>query len=139
MSELTIVKEDGERRGRYVARLVGIDAEAELTFRCHDPGVISADHTGVPDAMGGHGVAKALLAVMLDDARSADFRIIPLCPFVRGQYAEHPEWAELFTTKPGDKDRLPSGAGLQAGGKPPDVVTKQLARPVVGQVARAII
>jgi uncharacterized protein len=102
MSDLEIVKEDGERGGRYVARLDGIDAEAELTFRHHGPGVISADHTGVPDALGGHGVARALLAFMLDDARSADFRIIPLCPFVRGQYAKHPEWEGLFTTRPGE-------------------------------------
>lgn len=52
--------------------------------------------------MVGHGVAKALLDFMLEDARSSGFRIIPLCPFVRGQNARHPEWADLFTTKPGE-------------------------------------
>lgn len=102
MSDLEIVKEDGALRGRYVARLAGIDAEAEITFRHHGPGVISADHTGVPDAMGGHGVSKALLNYMLEDARRSGVRIFPLCPFVRGQYARHPEWADLFTTKPGE-------------------------------------
>ena len=30
------------------------------------------------------------------------FRIIPVCPYVRAQYARHPEWADLFTTKPGE-------------------------------------
>lgn len=102
MPELTLTKEDGERRGRYVARLSGIDAEGEITFRHHGPGIISADHTGVPEAMAGHGVAGALLNFMLDDARKSHFRIIPICPYVRGQYARHPEWADLFTTKPGE-------------------------------------
>lgn len=50
----------------------------------------------------GHGVARALLDFMLADARKTGFRIIPVCPFVRAQYARHPEWAELFTTKPGE-------------------------------------
>lgn len=56
----------------------------------------------MPATMGGHGVAKALLNYMLEDARRAGFRIIPICPFVRSQYAKHPEWADLFTTKPGE-------------------------------------
>ncbi|MDO5604174.1 MAG: GNAT family N-acetyltransferase [Paracoccus sp. (in: a-proteobacteria)] len=98
----TITKEDDGHRGRYVARIDGIDAEGEITFTHRGPGIISADHTGVPEAMNGKGVAKALLAHMLDDARASGFRIIPICPFVRGQYARHPEWADLFTTKPGE-------------------------------------
>ena len=103
MSDITITKEDsGGRHGRYVARIDGIDAEGEITFTHRGNGVISADHTGVPDAMGGKGVAKALLDFMLEDARANAFRIIPVCPYVRAQYARHPEWADLFTTKPGE-------------------------------------
>ena len=99
---ITISKEDDGRRGRYVARIDGIDAEGEITFTHRGPGIISANHTGVPEAMSGQGVAKALLAHMLDDARANGFRIIPICPYVRGQYARHPEWAELLTTRPGE-------------------------------------
>ncbi|WP_323040531.1 GNAT family N-acetyltransferase [Gemmobacter sp.] len=47
-------------------------------------------------------VAKALLDYMLDDARKGGLRIVPVCPFVRKQYARHPEWADLFTTAPGE-------------------------------------
>ena len=102
MTKHHLSKEDGERRGRYVARLDGIDAEGEITFRHVGEGVISADHTGVPEAMAGHGVAKALLNYMLEDARRSGVRIIPLCQFVRAKYAKHPEWVDLFTTKPGE-------------------------------------
>ena len=102
MNDIVITKEDGERRGRYVARIDGIDAEAEITFTHPKPGILSANHTGVPEAMGGRGVAGALLEFMLNDARANGFKIIPICPYVRGQYAKHPEWADLFTTKPGE-------------------------------------
>lgn len=57
MTDIALTKEDGERHGRYVARIDGIDAEAEITFRHRGPGVISADHTGVPDELAGHRVA----------------------------------------------------------------------------------
>jgi hypothetical protein len=102
MNDIVITREESERKGRYVARIAGIDAEAEITFTKPRDGVISANHTGVPEAMGGRGVAGALLNFMLDDARKNGFKIIPVCPYVRGQYAKHPEWADLFTTKPGE-------------------------------------
>jgi len=102
MSDITLIKEDGDRRGRYVATIDGVEGEGEITYTHPRPGVISANHTGVPDTMAGRGVAKALLEFMLSDARANNFRIIPVCPYIRGQYAKHPEWADLFTTKPGE-------------------------------------
>ncbi|WJS86857.1 GNAT family N-acetyltransferase [Paracoccus sp. TOH] len=98
MSEIAVAREGN----RYVARITGIDAEGEITFTRRGPAVISADHTGVPEAMAGRGVARALLDFMLRDARQNGFRIVPLCPYVRGQYARHPEWADLFTLAPGE-------------------------------------
>ncbi|WP_199259948.1 GNAT family N-acetyltransferase [Paracoccus binzhouensis] len=98
MAEIAVTKEGN----RYVARIPGIEAEAEITFTRRGPAVISADHTGVPEPMAGRGVARALLDFMLQDARQNGFRIVPLCPYVRGQYARHPEWADLFTLAPGE-------------------------------------
>lgn len=107
MSEITIIREDrDDRHGRYVARITGIDAEGEITFTRRGEGIVSADHTGVPEAMAGRGVAGKLLNFMLDEARTKHFRIIPICPFVRGQYEKHPEWADLFTIKPGEKPKI---------------------------------
>ncbi|TPE49236.1 GNAT family N-acetyltransferase [Amaricoccus solimangrovi] len=104
MDEITITLEETDaRHGRYVARVAGIAAEAEIIFTRRGPGRVSADHTGVPEAMGGRGVGKALIEFMLADARARGLRIIPLCPFIRGQYARHPEWADVFTTAPGEE------------------------------------
>ncbi|GAA0212183.1 GNAT family N-acetyltransferase [Kangiella japonica] len=107
MSDIKISKElNGDKGGRYVARIDGREGEGEITFTLRSEGVISADHTGVPKSMSGQGVAKALLNFMLEDAKKENFKIIPICPFVRAQYARHPEWSDLFTTEPGETPKL---------------------------------
>jgi uncharacterized protein len=98
MSELTITREDQPTRGRYVARITGIDAEAELTFSKADEKLIIADHTGVPDAFRGKGVARALFDRLVSDARANGVKIIPLCPFVNAERQKRPEWADVFQT-----------------------------------------
>jgi predicted GNAT family acetyltransferase len=106
MSEITIVKEDDGRRGRYVATVAGIAAEAELTFTHRGPGQISADHTGAPDALKGTGVAAALADHLVADARASGFKIIPLCPYVRARYEKHPDWQDVMTVAPGEMPRI---------------------------------
>jgi transcription elongation GreA/GreB family factor/predicted GNAT family acetyltransferase len=98
MTDITITKAEGAGGGRYVARIEGIDSEGEIAFSRKAPDLVSADHTTVPEALGGRGVAKALLDFMLEDARASGFRIIPTCPFVSKQAARHPEWAGAFAT-----------------------------------------
>lgn len=85
-----------DHKGRYTARIPGIDAVAELTYsRMSDVAVI-ADHTDVPQALRGTGVGTALIERLVADARKLGFQIVPLCPFVRAQYARHPEWADVM-------------------------------------------
>lgn len=94
MADIEITKEDGETRGRYVAIVDGI--EAELTYSRMSPKRIIADHTGVPDALAGKGVGKALVQYLVDDARATGTRVVVLCPFVKAQAARHPEWSDVF-------------------------------------------
>ncbi len=101
--DVTVTKQTIDaRHGRYVVRVPGFEAEGELTFTTRGPKVISADHTGVPEALGGRGIGRALIDAMLADAQQSGFKIIPLCSYIRAQYAKHPEWADLFTTAPGE-------------------------------------
>ena len=94
MSDIQITKEDGKTRGRYVAIVDGV--EAELTYSRMSPKRIIADHTGVPDALAGKGVGKALVQYLVDDARATGTRVVVLCPFVKAQAARHPEWSDVF-------------------------------------------
>lgn len=59
------------------------------------PGVIDLQHTSVPDAMRGLGVANALSRAALEYARAAKLKVIPTCPFVRTYLQRHPQYADL--------------------------------------------
>ena len=103
MADVEITKESRDSlHGRYFTRIADVEGEAEITFTKRGPDLISADHTGAPEAMRGTGAAAELVAHMVDDARQNGFRIIPLCPYIQAQYKKHPDWADVFTTKPGE-------------------------------------
>ena len=100
MAEITITREQADpRHGRYVARIAGIDAEAELTFTRRGKGQVSADHTGAPEALRGTGAAAALVEAMVADARKEGFRIIPACSYVADRLAKNPDWADAFAVE----------------------------------------
>jgi predicted GNAT family acetyltransferase len=96
MSELKITREDHPTRGRYVATIDGVDAEAELTFSRASDTLIIADHTSVPDAFRGRGVGRALFLRLVGDARANGVKIVPLCPFVNAERQKHLEWGDVF-------------------------------------------
>lgn len=94
--EPVITREDKETRGRYVARIDGVDAEAELTYSRAGPKLIIADHTEVPDAFRGRGMGRLLATRMVEDARREGFKIFVLCPFINAERKKHPDWADVF-------------------------------------------
>ncbi|WP_118138457.1 GNAT family N-acetyltransferase [Oceanicella sp. SM1341] len=98
MSQKTIeiTYEDQQSKGRYVARIPGVEGEGELTISKVSDTLIIADHTAVPDTMRGSGAGKALALRLVEDARAKGQRIMPLCPFVRAQSLRHPEWADVI-------------------------------------------
>lgn len=81
--------------GRWVTVVDG--HEAEMTYSRASPALIIIDHTEVPDALRGRGVGQALVQRAVDDARREGFRIIPLCPFAKGQFQRHPEWRDVLS------------------------------------------
>ena len=102
VNTINIRKEDDGRRGRYVARVAGKDAEAELTFTHAGPTLVSADHTVAPASLKGTGAAAAMVDYMIGDARTIGFRIIPNCSYVRSRYEKSPEWRDVMTVAPGE-------------------------------------
>lgn len=104
--DISVTLEDGAKRGRYVGRIAGIEAEGELTFTHPGPDVVSADHTGAPNELRGTGLAAAMVDRLVADARVRGFKVIPICPYVRSRYEKHPEWREVFTVGPGEKPKL---------------------------------
>jgi len=93
---ISIEKQTTRTTGRYVARVDGVEGEAELVFTVRGPALISADHTESPPSMRGTGAAMALVEHMIADARADHFGIVPLCPYVLAQYKKHPEWRDVM-------------------------------------------
>jgi uncharacterized protein len=96
MADVTIAREDNPSKGRYVAKVAGVDGEGELTYSRVNPKLIIAEHTGVPDAFRGTGIGRALVARLVEDARAQGVKIIPLCPYVNSERRKHPEWSDAF-------------------------------------------
>jgi uncharacterized protein len=92
--EYVVERQDTPTRGRYVIALAP-GAEAEMTYRKAPDGTITIDHTGVPPAFEGRGIAARLVKAAIADARSEGFKIIPVCSYVVAQFRRHPEWADL--------------------------------------------
>jgi predicted GNAT family acetyltransferase len=96
MADVKITREEGPTKGRYVARVDGINAEAELTYSRSSPTLIIADHTGVPDVFRGQGIGRLLATRMVEDARKEGVKIYVLCPFVNAERKKHSDWADVF-------------------------------------------
>lgn len=71
----------------------GIDAE--LRYSQHD-GRMVIEHTGVPEAIGGRGIAAALVRAAFELARAEAWRVVPACSYSAAYVERHPEYADLL-------------------------------------------
>ncbi len=94
--ELTIELTEAEDRGRYEAHVEGSNATAELTYRYLADDLIVAEHTLVPEAFRGRGIAARLVQQLVTDARDRGLKILPQCSYVRSAFERHPEWRDLL-------------------------------------------
>jgi len=72
---------------------------AELTFRRDDNRLI-LEHTGVPEAIGHHGIAAELAEAAFRFAEDENLSVVPRCPYVRAWLDKHPEQAHIVTIEP---------------------------------------
>ncbi len=49
-------------------------------------------HTEISDEFGGRGLGSRLARFALDDAIANGYTIVPICPFIAGWIAKHPEY-----------------------------------------------
>jgi hypothetical protein len=98
-ADLTITHHVQGTGGRYVAAVAGAAEQGYLEWEAggmHDGKEVRiAAHTVVPRAIGGRGVAGALVARLVEDAERQGFLIRPDCSYVAKRFAENPDWAAL--------------------------------------------
>lgn len=94
MEQVTITRHDAGDSGEYHAHLADSGQIGRLTWVRRGTARV-AEHTLVPDAIGGRGVAARLVEALVADARAQGFTIVPACSYVAAQFKRHPEWADL--------------------------------------------
>jgi predicted GNAT family acetyltransferase len=83
---------DNPARQRFELDLDG--HTAFVTYKRAD-GVLTIQHTEVPKELNGRGIGSKLARGVLDSARAAGLKVVPLCPFVASYMDKHPEYADL--------------------------------------------
>ncbi len=81
-----------EAQSRYETTVEGTLAVAEY-HRAGDK--ITFTHTEVPPAIGGRGIAAAIVKFALDDARAKGLRVGSTCWYVTDYIRDHPEYQDL--------------------------------------------
>lgn len=92
--EITITRHGDDKAGAYHAHVAGSDHIGRLTWVRRGAARV-AEHTLVPPAIGGDGVAARLVEALVADAREQGFGIVPECSYVAAAFQRHPEWAAL--------------------------------------------
>ncbi|HEY1022956.1 MAG TPA: GNAT family N-acetyltransferase [Flavisolibacter sp.] len=64
-------------------------------------------HTEVSPKAEGRGLAKKMLAAMVDHARKNNLKVVPLCPYVHAQFKRHPEdYADVWKKSGSEKESI---------------------------------
>lgn len=53
-------------------------------------------HTEVPPVLEGRGIGSEIVSKALEDIKSRNMKLVPLCPFVAVYIKRHPEWNDLI-------------------------------------------
>ena len=61
-------------------------------------GVMTVTHTGVPDEVGGRGIAAELTKYVLDVVKQSGWKLIPACSYTAAYVRRHPEYSHLLNT-----------------------------------------
>lgn len=88
-----VIRHEPEAR-RFAADIDG--AAAYITYREVDGRILDLNHTFVPPALRGGGIASQLTAHALRFARAEGRRVVPSCPFVAAYVQRHPEYRPLL-------------------------------------------
>lgn len=59
-------------------------------------GAMVITHTGVPEAIGGRGIAGVLTTAALDHARANGLKVVPACAYAAAFMQRHGEYADLL-------------------------------------------
>jgi predicted GNAT family acetyltransferase len=86
------IRHDAHAR-RFETRVDGHLAELDYVM---EGNTMVITHTGVPEAIGGRGIAAALTRHALDHARAEGWRVVPACAYAAAFMQRHGEYTDLL-------------------------------------------
>jgi predicted GNAT family acetyltransferase len=91
---VTIAVSEVPEKGRFEARDEAGELAGVLTYQVTGP-IIVFTHTEIDSRFEGRDVGSLLARTVMDDARSRNRTVVPMCPLL-GQWLEkHPEYDKL--------------------------------------------
>ena len=100
-NDTSVIVTNNEEAHRYEVKMD--EQLAVLTYERRGNHIIFL-HTGVPEALAGHGIASKLASFALEEARSQKLTVVPVCPFVADYIRHHQEYLSLLD--PVEQSRL---------------------------------
>lgn len=77
---------------RFATVVDGIEAHLDYL---RGGGVLTITHTVVPEAIGGRGIAGALVKAAMDHARAEGLKVNPVCSYSAAWMARHADYQDL--------------------------------------------
>lgn len=91
MTESYRIEHEANRQ-RFVTSVDGHECVLEYKL---DHNVMTITHTGVPEAVGGRGIAAQLMKFAFDHARAEHWKVVPACSYAQVWITRHPEYDDL--------------------------------------------
>lgn len=87
---------DNKEENRFETEIEGQMAVIEYSVQ---PGILSLNHTEIPEALSGQGVASEMIEKVLLEIELRGLKVIPVCPFIRKYIDKHPEWKSILANE----------------------------------------
>ena len=95
MENFVVQNQASDSKGSYFIEMGGSKV-AEMTYSRAGADRIIIDHTEVGDEYRSQGLGELMVRRAVDDARSKEINIIPLCPFARSVFNKHEELRDVL-------------------------------------------
>ncbi|HWA13417.1 MAG TPA: GNAT family N-acetyltransferase [Burkholderiales bacterium] len=75
---------------------VSVDGQVAVSKYLLAGGKLIIEHTEVPEALEGRGIAGRIVRTALDYARAQNLKVLPICPYAKAWIGRHPEYQDLL-------------------------------------------
>lgn len=91
-----IIKIDIHPDNQYFSMFLGEIEIGQMTYYFSEPNVMVIDHAEVDFEYNGKGYARQMVAFAINYARQNNIKIIPVCPYVKREFAKNEAYSDVL-------------------------------------------